>query len=219
MPLNRNWDAKRGGCGRNLSGPEKRLRRAGAREARSGERRAARSDRCPCVLVFQASAGFTLEDAANPGRESPLLIVQTQFLCDGAVRTKNCVWTSVAEISPLPDGCIGAEEEERTFPGLGALQGNLMQPREALRRISRKRNKNPAAAPYNSVLPRCVCGDNFNASNIGRAPTRMGRNWTGMEDPSRGLRYFAGGGGDGTKRGRAPWPCGSVPVYPPGIYF
>lgn len=122
----------------------------------------------PCVLLFQAPAGFPLEDPASPGRESPLLIVQTQFLCDGAVRTKNCVWTSVAEVSPPPaglqDGSRGTGQRT-DLPRARGMAGNRSRLRPGGRgQDFRETKETPAAAPLCSVWPRVL---GLNASNTG----------------------------------------------------
>lgn len=174
----------------------------------------------PCVLLFQAPAGFPLEDPASPGWESPLLIVQTQFLCDGAVRTKNCVWTSVAEVSPPPaglqDGSRGTGQRT-DLPRARGMAGNRSRLRPGGRgQDFRETKETPAAAPLCSAWPRVL---GLNASNTGRVIT-------GTVSPDRGGTGQAPGR-DGGAEPRAPaicrgrWgrsrvrrPCGSVPVYP-----
>lgn len=131
-----------------------------------------------------------------------------------------------------PGRCFGAEEEGRTFPGLGAPQGNRSrpQPGEALARISRKLKKprrrlrtaqrgRGGFAPNASNIGRVLTGPDSPVPGRNRARTGQepGRDRAGMEGPSRGLRRFAG---DGAERGRrAPRPCGSIPLYPSGIYL
>nr|XP_032607391.2 uncharacterized protein LOC116809047 [Taeniopygia guttata] len=150
----------------------------------------------PCVLLFQAPAGFPLEDPASPGWESPLLIVQTQFLCDGAVRTKNCVWTSVAEVSPPPAGLQdGSRGTGRStdLPRARGTAGNRSRPRPGGRgQDFRDTKEAPAAAPLCSARPRVL---GFNASNTGGIITGTG-------SPDR-----AAPGRDGGAEPRAPALC------------
>lgn len=124
-----------------------------------------------------------------PGWESPLLIVQTQFLCDGAVRTKNCVWTSVAEVSPPPaglqDGSRGTGQRT-DLPRARGTAGNRSRGQDF-----RQTKETPAAAPLCSARPRVL---GVTASNPGRiipgtaAPTGQ----AGTEGPSLGHRRLAG---------------------------
>lgn len=159
----------------------------------------------PCVLLFQAPAGFPLEDPASPGWESPLLIVQTQFLCDGAVRTKNCVWTSVAEVSPPPaglqDGSRGTGQRTELpraratpgNPGVGAsISGKLRKHQRRLRSARRGRGC--------SVLMRQTPAGSApgERASTGQAP---GRHRAGTAGPSLGHRSFAGGAGAAAERG------------------
>lgn len=150
----------------------------------------------PCVLLFQAPAGFPLEDPASPGWESPLLIVQTQFLCDGAVRTKNCVWTSVAEVSPPPAGLQdGSRGTGRStdLPRARGMAGNRSRLRPGGRgQDFRDTKEAPAAASLCSARPRVL---GFNASNTGGIIT-------GTASPDR-----AAPGRDGGAEPRTPALC------------
>lgn len=175
MPLNRNRDAKRRGCARNLLGPKKRLRRAGERGAGSGRRRATGSvPVCPC---FPGSSRIPPGRSREPGKgisapDCPNAILvrwsrTNQELClDICSRDFNST-------GGAPGRCFGAEEEGRTFPGLGAPQGNRsrLQPGEALARISRKLKK-----PRRRLRTAQRCRGRFapNASNIGRVLTGPG---------------------------------------------
>lgn len=99
------------------------------------------AERCrvgAAVCFFSRVApNFPRRIPASPGRESLLLIVQTQFLCAGAVRTKNCVWTSVAEISTSPAGPRNGREAEERPPE----RRKVTDPERCGRTIGRKPNK------------------------------------------------------------------------------
>lgn len=113
-----------------------------------------------------------------------------------------------------PGRCFGAEEEERTFPGLGARQGNALQPGEALAMISRKLNKTPAAAPHRSVLLRQIPA----GSSPGRAETGQGLGRDGGAEPgSPVLLQFGQQGTEPSTVGRCPSPAAPSQFILPGF--
>lgn len=146
-------------------------------------------------LFFRLQPESPLEDPASPGWESLLLIVQTQFLCDGAVRTKNCVWTSVAEVPTPPAGlredALGQRRKDGA-PGLGhGKVTGICKPGEALARVSRKLNKHRWREGSECVKYR----------------PGPHRDRAGTEGPT------------GPELSAAPRPCGSSPGFPPAIYL
>lgn len=145
---------------------------AGPGRGRGARRAAGSMPRCPCFPGSSRIPPFGRSLEPRTGISAPdcpnAILVRwsrtNQELClDICSRDFNSTGRA-------PGRCFGAEEEERTFPGLGARQGNGLQPGEAFARISRKLNKSPAAAPHRSVLLRQIPA----GSSPGRAGTGQG---------------------------------------------